>query len=271
MFGIGASSSRSSTRSDSYGYSVEGSSSLSDSFGRSTSSGRSFTDVAFSDLFADLYGKAGGAAAAVAARAPGLTEQANMLFSGGLNFLDQIGGGAGADYLEGRVGGSSPVLDEQIGQLGDDLGRFFDEELNPRITAGAVAGGTYGGGRQGVAQGRAAEAVTREFARGATDLRARDIAARDSAATTLLANRTEGAAVGLNALPGLLGIAQGGFGAELAPWQALASIMGGPVTLAGSEQSADAFDIARAIASSFGQSEDRSTTTSSSKTKSLSI
>lgn len=271
MFGIGGSSSRSVSNSNAYGYSVEGSESSSDSLGQSTSSGRSFTDVAFKDLFADLYSKAGGAASRVAAAAPGLTDQANMLFSGGLGFLDQIGGGAGADYLEGRVGGSSPVLDDQIDLLGEDLGRFFSEDLNPAITGKGVAGGTLGGSRQGVAQGRAAEAVTREFRRGATDLRARDIAARDSAATTLVGNRTEGAAVGLNGLSGLLGIAQGGFGAELAPWQALASIMGGPVTLGGSEQSADAFDIARSIASSFGASEDRATSSSSSKTKSLSV
>lgn len=263
MFSLGSSKSKSSSSSDAYGYSLEGSSSISDSVARS----RSFTDVAFSDLFADLYGKAGGATARMASQVPGFTQQANMLFSGGVDFLDSIGGGAGADYLEGRVGGSSPVLQDQIDLLGEDLGRFFAEDLNPRITSGAVAGGTLGGGRQGVAQGRAAEAVTREFARGATDLRARDIAARDAAAGTLLSQRNQGAAIGLSALPALLGVAEGGFGAELAPWQALAAIMGGPTTLAGSE----ALDVASAVSSSFGKSEDRATSRSSSSSRSFNI
>ncbi len=129
--------------------------------------------------------------------------------------------------------------------------------------------GTLGGGRQGVAQGKAIDAVGREFQRGATSLRTADMAQRDAAAGTLLQNRTAGATAGVNALPGVLGLAESGFGAELAPWQALAGIMGGPTTLAGSEQSSysqsSAEEVARAIAESFGLSEETSQSSSKSK------
>lgn len=260
MFGIGGSKSRSS--SEAYGYSRSGSSSESLSRGSSqstsSSAGRSFTDIAFEDIFASLYGNASGAAARVAQLVPGFSEQASQLFSGGIEFLEQLGGGDA--YLERRVSGDDGLLDEQIGALQEDIGRLFREELNPAITARAVAGGTLGGGRQGVAQGRAMGVAADEFRRGVTELRLGDRAQRDAIAGALMENRTNAAGIGLDALPGLGGIAQMGFGAELAPWQALASILGGPTTLAGSEQASysqsSAEDIARAIAESFGISED---------------
>lgn len=277
MFGIGSSKQSSQSSSNEYGYSIDGSSS--DSFSRGTSqstsgsTGRSFTDVAFSDIFASLYGNASGAAGRMAAQAPGFSEQAQQLFSGGMSFLDELGGGS--DYLDSRLSSENPVLQQQIDALGGDLGKFFREELNPAITSSAVMSGTLGGGRQGVAQGKATEAVGREFQRGALELRAADVASRDAIASTLLANRTQAAGAGLNALPGLAGIAEAGFGAELAPWEALAGILGGPTTLAGSEQSSfsqsTAEDIARAIAESFGTAENWASSQSSSKGKSFNL
>lgn len=260
MFGIGASGSKSSSYEYSNASEVSNSNSFSAGTSQSTSGsqGRSFTDIAFEDLFSSLYGNAANAAGRVAAQAPGFSQQAQQLFSGGVGFLDELGADEGSQYLKGRVAGQGGVLEEQIGALGEDLGRFFREELNPAITSNAVAAGALGGGRQGVAQGRAAAAVSEEFRRGVTDLRAADQGQRDALAGQLSANGINAANVGLNALPGLLGIAEGGFGAELAPWQTLASILGGPTTLAGSEQSsfsqATAEDIAQAIAASYANS-----------------
>lgn len=270
MFSLGKN--KSSSTSESYGYSQSGSSSVSGSQGssQSTSGGRSFTDIAFEDIFASLYGNASGAASRMATAAPGFSEQAQQLFSGGVGFLDSLGGGD--PYLEGRVGGAGDaLLEEQIGALGEDLGAFFREELNPAITARAVGGGTLGGGRQGVAQGRATAAVGEQFRRGVTDLRTADQAQRDAAAGTLLQSRNQAAGIGLDALPGLASVAQTGFGAELAPWEALAGILGGPTTLAGSEQYSQSTseEVARAIAESFGLSEDYAKSTSKGKGLSL--
>lgn len=271
LFSFGGSKSKSQSSSLDLGYGYSGSGSESGSFGESSSvsGGRSSQRIAFEDIFAELYGNASGAAGRVAQLAPALTDQANMLFSGGLGFLDALGGGS--EFLESRVSGESPVLQQQIDALGADLGEFFREELNPTITGEAVATGTLGGGRQGVAQAEAAEQVAQEFQRGVVGLRTADVAARDSAARALLQSRISGAGVGLSALPGLFGVAQGGFGAELAPYTALAGILGGPTTLTESEQfgRASSTDIARAISQAFGEDFRYGKSQSSSSSKSF--
>lgn len=244
MFNFGGSSSRSNSQSSSlgFGYGYSGNESLSDSLSRS-SSGQT---IAFEDLFRELYSGATGAAAKVSTLAPGLTDQANRLFSGGVDFLSQ---------LQRTDDG---VLNGQIDALGSDLGRFFREELNPAITSRGVATGTLGGGRQGVAQGIAARGLAEEFAQGSASLRAADRQGRDAAAAT-----------GLGALPGLFGLAQAGAGSELMPYQALAAILGGPTTLTSSSSDS----IAQAISRAFGEdfSYDSSQSSSSSRSKAFSL
>lgn len=244
MFNIGASSSRSNSSSSSYGYSG----SSTDALSRGSSQQR----VAFEDLFAQLYGGAGGAAASVATKTPGFTEQANRLFSGGLEFLDTLSGPGALDERLADPG----TADAQIGDLGSDLARFFAEDLNPEITSRGVATNTLGGGRQGVAQGRAADAVTREFARGSTAIRTADVTRRDELARAFDQQRLGAGSVGLSALPELLGVAEGGFTAEFAPWQQLASIYGGPTVLGSSEDFAT--EMSRAFGEDFSQSQSRS-------------
>lgn len=258
MFSFGGSKSRSSSSSLDYGVQQSFSDSLSQAASQSTSGGSSSSfstqRIANAGILEQLYRGALGAVPDA-----GLFQgQAAQLFEGGLSVLDRLGVGAGQDYLQSRLEGESPVLNEQIDALGSDLGRFFREELNPAITAKAVAGGTVGGGRQGVAQGRAIDAVGREFQRGATELRARDIASRDAAAGTLMAGRTAAAGTALGAIPGLLGTAEAGFSSNLAPYAALAQIIGGPTVLseAGSESSqfgqSSSESIAQAISEMFG-------------------
>lgn len=237
MFGFGASSSRSSSQSSSLGvgYGYSGEDSLSDSLARS----RSSQAIAFEDVFRDLYGNATGAASKVAQLTPQLGAQAQQLFAGGMSFLDTLQG-------EG-------VVDEQIDALGGDLGRFLQEQVNPAITTRGVETGTLGGGRQGVAQALAARGISEEFIKGVTQLRAADRTARNQAA-----------GVGLASLPGLFGLAQGGAGAELLPYQMLSSIVGGPTTLT----SSDSESIAQAISQAFGENFDYQTSQSSSTSKS---
>jgi hypothetical protein len=115
--------------------------------------------------------------------------------------------------------------------LQQDTGRLFREELNPAITSRAVAGGTFGGGRQGVAQGLAAESAGRLFTQGATALRAGDIASRDAVAQSIATNSLQSAATGLGALPSLLEVLERGNNAELGVYGGLSQILGGPTTL----------------------------------------
>jgi len=258
-FSFGGGSSKSSM----FGYDTSQSSNVSDSLSRGVSS--STQDIAFRDLFANLYGGASNVAGRLATQAGGLSDTAAMLFSGGTQFLSQLQGGPESDYLESRVSGENPLLSEQISQLGGDIGQFFQEQVLPGITGTAVAAGQLGGGRQGVAQGIASREALKQFQSGATQLRAGDIAARDAAAQALQANRIAAAGTGISALPTLYGISEAGFGAELAPYERLAGILGGPTTLtqASSEDIAQA--LSRAYSSSYGEQK------STSKSKSFSI
>lgn len=255
LFSFGGSRSSSSSEGRASSFDQSQSASVSGGTSDAGSISRSRESVAFEDVFARLFGGAEGAAAGLDPSL--LVETSNNLFNAGAGFLDSIGGGPGTDYLQSRVAGESPVLGEQIGALSEDVGRFFNEQLLPGITSEAVAGGGLGGGRQGVAQGLAGESALREFSRGVTALRSADISARDAAAATLGQQAIQGAQVGLGGLGTLSGIANIGFGAELAPYERLAALVGGPVTLTDSDSSSfsTAEDFARAVSSSFGQSE----------------
>lgn len=242
--------------------------STSASRGVSSSQGTSTQSIAFEELFRQLYGGAVGATERAVQMVPALEGQAARLFNSGAEFLESLGGGVGQDYLSSRITGANPLVDEQIAALGDDIGTFLREDINPALADTAIRAGQLGGSRQGVAQGRAATAAVQEFQRGALGIRTADMAARDQAADQLARLQQQGAATGLSALPGLLGIAQGASTAGLTPFSALAAILGGPTVLTQSQQTAEseqsAESIAQAIAQSLGLSYDYGQSTGSS-------
>lgn len=256
-----------------YGTSMSESGDVSGSTSQAIGGGtsRSTQSVAFEDLYAQMFGGASGAAARGVAGAPELAAVTRQLFSGGMNFMDQLGDDAGSEYLEDRLSGDNPVLNEQIQLLEGDVGRLFSEQLNPAITSRAVAGGTLGGGRQGVAQGMAMEVAAREFARGATALRSDDIARRDAAAMSVAQNSLAATSTGLGALPTLVDLASAGNTAELDVYTQLAGILGGPTVL--SESNAQDFSrstsesAAQAFSRSFGTNQSWNKGTSSSSGK----
>lgn len=256
-FGFGASTSSSNSSSSS----LDISSSRSGSGGASDA--QSQERLAFEDVFARMFGGAEGAAGGLDPSM--LTEAANSLFSSGQGFMQGISDNAGTNYLQDRLSGDNKVLEDQIGLLGEDLSNFFNEELLPGISSDAISGGQLGGGRQGVAQGRAIREVGDQFTRGATALRAGDIAARDSAAGVLSGNAISGAQAGFQGAGTLAGIADMGFSAGLAPFERLAAILGDPTVLGSS--SASAADWAAAMSDSFGSSQ----ANSNSESRSLSL
>lgn len=248
--GLGKQKTDSQSQSSSYGVSNSMSQDNSASFGSSV--GGSGQTIAFEDLYKQLYGGANAAAGAAAAGAPEIADAARQLFTGGTNFLQGLGADKGTEYLDSRLTGNNPALQEQIDLLRQDTGQFFNENINPAITSRAVAGGTLGGGRQGVAQGIAADAAGRSFASGAATLRANDLNARDAAAMAVSSNSVAAANTGLGALPGLLDVATRGVEAPLTSYSALASIMGGPTTLTSSFSDATQQSIANAFSRASG-------------------
>ena len=252
---LGGGRSRSYQQQQAEGFQTSEQASVSSSLSQSdqTSSGQSRQDIAFRDLFSNLYGNASDAAGRASANAGQLTQAAQQLFTGGNQFLESLGTDAGSNYLEQRLGSNNPVLEQQISQLQQDTGRLFREELNPAITSRAVAGGTYGVGRQGVAQGLASESAARVFTQGATALRAGDIASRDAVAQSIATNSLNSASTGLGALPSLLNILQQGSNAELGVYQNLSSILGGPTTLTQSDSASRGTSRAESIAQSLAR------------------
>jgi hypothetical protein len=259
--------------SNSYGYSgsesVDASQSVSSGVsGGSSSSGQ---EIAFEDLFKQLYGGATDAAGRVAMQAPQLQAAAQQLFTGGSQFMQSLTDNAGSNYMAERLNGSSPVEDI-IASMKTDAGNLFRDELNPAITSRAVAGGTFGGGRQGVAQGVAQARVADDFTRNAAALRYSDVQAKDAIAANVAGNSIAAANTGLGSLPGLLDLVERGQNAELAPYGSLSAILGGPTTLTSSESSdfsqTTAQSIANAFSRAFGEQTAESQSTSKSKGKS---
>lgn len=286
MFGLSGSKSSSqstgSSQASSFSFggsqSTQGSQSGSIAGGSSVSGDQALSgssqSIAFEDVFARLFGSAEGVAGNLDTSL--LTEASNQLFSGGVDFLKNLGGDVGSQFLADRLNGSNDVLNAQLGQLQGDIGQLFREELNPAITSEAVAGGQLGGGRQGVAQGKALDASADAFARGATELRTADQAQRDAIASGVADRNIQGTQVGLAGLPGLLEIVGGGINAQTMPLEFLASILGPQQALTESFGQSSGFssamDFARAFSESFGQSSafDRAGSQSTSETQSTS-
>src|SRR5690606_40238793 len=206
IFSFGGSKSRSSSQSISEaggystGRSVSGLTSSSDALYTGGGISRSTQSVYADEFLRMLYGGATGATMRAAALAPQFAESARALFTGGIQFLDQLRGGAGAEYLQSRLDGDG-LAEERIALLSEDVGRFLRTEALPSIQSRAISAYGLGGARQGLAEGRAIEGVTREFQRGATEIRMQEQAARDAIASQLMAGEQSAAAAGLSALP----------------------------------------------------------------------
>lgn len=273
LFGIGASSARSNSQSSSLDFGANVSQSFSDSlaravsesmsrgssssFGQSTGVGSSLStqNVWNADVLQQLYKGALGAVPDTSL----FSGEAADLFKSGTSFLDQLGVGAGEDYLSARLSDTSG-RDAQLGALSSGLGALFRDELNPAITSHAVATGTLGGGRQGVAQGIAAGKIAQQYQQGAADIISKDQLARDTAAGQLGQLGIARASTGFAGLDSLLGIASAGLNGSLAPYSTLSQIFGGPLALttAISSQQQQSTDTASALneASSSSSSEE---------------
>jgi len=252
-FGGSKSSSRSFSEAEGYsiGRSVSGSTSISDALSTSRGISRSTQSVYADEFLRLLYGGATGATMRAASLAPQFAESARALFTGGMQFLDQLRGEAGAEYLQSRLDGDG-LAEERIALLSEDVGRFLRTEALPSIRSRAISAYGLGGARQGLAEGRAIEGATREFQRGAAEIRMQEQAARDAIASQLMAGEQSAAAAGLSALPSLLGLAEAERTAELAPYQILSQILGAPTTLTESVSEQTAESIARSLSEQFG-------------------
>lgn len=213
---------------------------------QSSSQSTSSQSVFSADLFRNLFSGASNVAGNIDTE--GLTSAANDLFNSGSGFLGNLeeisgGGGVGGDFLSGVVSGEGGFVDENITALGEDLSQFFSEELLPGITNQAVGGGQLGGGRQGVAQGKAIEAIGREFRRGSLDIRNADRAQRIGAAETLTSQQISASQAGLTGAGQQFDLANAATLTPFSPFLTLADILGAPTTLTESQRTSSSESI----------------------------
>ncbi len=151
----------------------------------SESSGRSFVDPSQAPFLNFLRNMALGQA------------QGAMGQQGALQGVSQGLLGQGQQFLGNLQGLGSPAMQQQqMGQLTANLGQAFQQQVLPGIRRGAVATGTLGGGRQGVAEGVAAGQFGQALTSGFTDIMANAERMRLGAAQT-----------GLGSLGSMMGIA----------------------------------------------------------------
>ena len=242
-FGSGGSSSS--------GSSLDVGSSQSISQAVSQAGGQSNQNIAFADIFSQLYGQGASRALGGKKENPAL-----QLFSGGIEFLQNLTNNSGVESLKGIVEGDSSALDNNLMRLQDSLGRLFREEINPAITSDAVGSGTLGGGRQGVAQAGAARGIAEQFSQGAASLISGDQQRKDTAATTLAGLIQQGSSLGLDNLGNLLSVGVEA-NTNLAPLAALSSIIGDPTVLTQSSDFSNAINQSLAESFSVGASSQR--------------
>ncbi len=151
-------------------------------------------------------------------------DQANQTAQGALGFgtpgAQTFAGGAagnlaGQQQLAQNMNSQSPWLNQQIGNLGQDISRNLAQNILPELRSGGIAAGagpTAGGG--GIAQGMAAEAAQRDFATQATQLRAADVMRQQQAAQALTASQMAGAQGALSGMGQM-------YNMGMAPWQAM--------------------------------------------------
>lgn len=138
------------------------------------------------------------------------------------------------------------ALQGQIGQLGENLGQFFNEQLLPGISSRTQrAGNAPGGDRDQVAVGQAARDSLNAFARGSADLQSQFSQQQIGAAQAGGALRLGQLGLGGQqlgqaqaGLPGLAGLGLSQFTAPFAALQQLAQLIGPPTVLGGETQSA---------------------------------
>jgi len=267
---------QSTSDSASYGFNESTSGDMQRSASDSVSGGTSNTSqaIAFEDLYKQLYGGAAGAANNVAMQAPQLQAAAQQSFTGGSQFLQSLDSNAGTNYQEQSLNSNSPVEDI-IASMKTDAASLFTDELNPAITANAVAGGNLGGGRQGIAQGLAQSRVANDFTKNAAALRYSDVQSKDAIAANIAGNSIAAAGTGLGSLPGMLDVLERGQNAELAPYSSLAGILGGPTTLTTGESNdfsrSTAQSMSDAFSRSFGEQSAMSTAQSTAKSRAKSF
>ncbi len=112
---------------------------------------------------------------------------------------------AGMNKLNAYSNAQNPYAQQQVQNLGADIGRMFNQQIMPGINSQFAGANQRGSSRHGIAQGMAAQSAMEQFQRGATDTYANSYNQGLSAANAMAGYANQSA----NALAGM-GIQAGG-------------------------------------------------------------
>ena len=158
---------------------------------------------------------------------PFAQQQAGMYGQQGQQFLNTLANNPYNETLQGLTDPNSPVMQAQKDALAADIGNFTREQVLPGIGREAVGVGAYGGTRQGVAEGMAAQGAQRSYQQGVSSL-------YNQIPQTAIAGAgiaSQGAGLGLNALPSMFDMAMAPFASAWQPLMAQNNLVGPPTVL----------------------------------------
>jgi len=136
------------------------------------------------------------------------------------------GQGAVLGGLEQQAAGNPGLVQSQIDVLSQNLGQFYQQQLNPGIQQNAIGASGLGGGRQGVAQGVALGQLGNNLQSGITGILGQQQGLQQNAANSYL-GATQGAAqAGIEGIGQAQQQAVNPYLQSLAPWLAQADIYG---------------------------------------------
>lgn len=185
------------------------------------SADRSFIDPTQAMHLGNLWGRASHTALNPQANAfgAGLFGQGQQLIGGAL------GGGPFGSPLAQFAQAGNPFAQGQIDQLGQGLGRLFQQQIMPGLGGAFAGAGGLGGSRHALAAGQAAEGIGQQFQSGALDILGNSANIAAQAAQGGLGAQM----AAMTQLPAMYGL--GLDAAGMGPLRALAEILGSPSIL----------------------------------------
>jgi len=150
----------------------------------------------------------------------------------GMGAMGEIATGGGP--LSNFVAPNNELVQRQIGDLGQTMGDFFNQQLMPGITGSAIGAGGYGGGRNQIATGLAAGEVADAYQQGVTGIMSNAYNQALGAAGMQSQNQIAAQGALNQSAQSLTNLGLANLNSMWAPLQNYQGLLGAPITLGSS-------------------------------------
>lgn len=166
--------------------------------------------------------------------------------------MNQIAQGRGP--MDQFTNPNNALVQRQLGDLGREMGDFFNEQLMPGIQGNAVAMGGLGGGRNQVAQAQAAGQVADAYSSGATGIMSNAYNQAQNASAIQAQNMMGAAGMSNDLAMANQNLGMAGLNSFFAPLQAYQGLLGAPTVLGNSFNQSQASQTSENITSATASS-----------------